>query len=303
MSDEAILFWATLTATLLVAAAMVIVVLIGRREEKEASVRFREVLARRSDMAWMRVAPEPDKGSALFDKLTDTAEVERDLRRAGLGSERGMRVFKLALFLVPLLGAGLGVSLGLARGMHGSALLLSGFAGFAIGYLVPPRVVRMLAARRQKRIREEMVPLLHMLRMLFDAGLSLEQTLRILHQDGGELIPEIAAELRVAVTRIGAGQDRAEALQDMVAPLDVAELNDTVAILKQATRYGGSLRESLGSFAALIEERRLSGLREYVSKLSAKMTIVMILFMFPALLIFIAGPGMITLVRALSSIR
>lgn len=142
--------------------------------------------------------------------------------------------------------------------------------------------------------------MLHMLRMLFDAGLSLEQTLRILHQEGGELIPEIAAELRIAVTRIAAGEDRADALQQMAEPLGVLELNDAVAVLKQATRYGGSLRESLARFAELIEERRMSGLREYVSKLSAKMTIVMILFMFPALLIFIAGPGMVTVMRALS---
>lgn len=303
MSDEAILFWATLAATLLIAAAMIVLALIGRREDKEARARFREVLARHPDMAWMHPEQVPDKGSALLDKLTDADEVARDLRRAGLATARGAWLFKLATFLLPVLGAGLGASLALARGMHGNALLLAGFVGFVIAYLAPPRVLRMLAARRQKRIREEMVPLLHMLRMLFDAGLSLEQTLRILHQDGQELIPEIAAELRVAVMRIAAGQDRAEALQDMAAPLDVPELNDTVAILKQATRYGGSLRESLVRFAALIEERRLSGLREYVSKLSAKMTIVMILFMFPALLIFIAGPGMITLVRALSAIH
>lgn len=303
MSDEAIFFWAALTATLFIAAALLVLMILGRRPDDQAAERFREVLARHAGMRDLGAGEASSKRSALFDKLTDSAEVERDLRRAGLASDTGTRAFKLATFLVPLLGLGLGVSFALARGMHGNALLLAGFAGFTIGYLIPPRVVRWLAARRQKRIREEMVPLLHMLRMLFDAGLSLEQTLRILHQDGQALIPEIATELRVAVTRIAAGQDRAEALQDMAGPLDVPELNDTVAILKQATRYGGSLRESLVRFAALIEERRLSGLREYVSKLSAKMTIVMILFMFPALLIFIAGPGMITLVRALSAIR
>jgi tight adherence protein C len=300
VSDEAVLFWATLAVMLVVAALLLLLWERERRIRKESNARFRELFGRHANLSAMSQNTAEGRVDSLFAKLFANDELARDLRRAGLATSSGMHLMKLASFLVPLLGAALGVGLGLVREMQGHQLWAAGFAGFVLGYLTPPRVVGVLAARRQKRIREEMVPMLHMLRMLFDAGLSLEQTLRILHQEGGELIPEIAAELRIAVTRIAAGEDRADALQQMAEPLGVLELNDAVAVLKQATRYGGSLRESLARFAELIEERRMSGLREYVSKLSAKMTIVMILFMFPALLIFIAGPGMVTVMRALS---
>jgi tight adherence protein C len=89
----------------------------------------------------------------------------------------------------------------------------------------------------------------------------------------------------------------------MAAPLDIPELSDTIAMLKQVTRYGGNIRNSLEEYTTLVEQRQVSELREYVSKLSAKMTVVMILFLFPALMIFLAGPGFIGLSKALKGVN
>jgi tight adherence protein C len=73
-------------------------------------------------------------------------------------------------------------------------------------------------------------------------------------------------------------------------------------MLKQVTRYGGNIRDSLAEYTTLVEQRQVSELREYVSKLSAKMTVVMILFLFPALMIFLAGPGFMGLAKALKGV-
>ena len=64
--------------------------------------------------------------------------------------------------------------------------------------------------------------------------------------------------------------------------------------------HGGNIRETLVKFAQLIEERQLSALREYVNVLSGKMSVVMMVFLFPALLIFLAGPGFMALAKGLS---
>jgi len=124
----------------------------------------------------------------------------------------------------------------------------------------------------------------------------------VTEDQGRELIPNIAHELRQVLVRIRAGQERGEALAEMATPLDVPELNDTVAMMKQVTRYGGNISESLANYAALLEQRQVAELREYVSKLSAKMSIVMMLFLFPALIIFLAGPGFMGLVNALKDL-
>ena len=143
---------------------------------------------------------------------------------------------------------------------------------------------------------------IHLLRMLFDAGLSTEHALRVMHEEGHVLMPNLSDEIAGTLQRIDAGHDRADALSEMAAPLEVAELTDTVAILKQVTRHGGNIRDSLTKFAQLIEDRQQSALREYVNQLSGKMSIVMMVFLFPALLIFLAGPGFLALARGLVNV-
>ena len=98
--------------------------------------------------------------------------------------------------------------------------------------------------------------------------------------------------------RIQHGQERGDALEELARRLDVDELTETVAMLKQAARYGGNLRESLMRYVKMMEERRMTSLRDKVGKMSAKLSIVMMLFMFPALLLFLAGPGFMALINA-----
>jgi tight adherence protein C len=164
------------------------------------------------------------------------------------------------------------------------------------------RMLRWRAKQRQQAIRKEVITWLHLQRMLFDAGLSLEHTLQVIEQQARTLIPNLAVELEAVVKRIRAGQDRADALAEMAVPLEVPELNDTVAMLRQVTRQGGNVRDALIEYTKLIEQRQFSELREYVGKLSAKMTVVMVLFLFPALLIFVAGPGFVGLASALKNV-
>jgi len=122
-------------------------------------------------------------------------------------------------------------------------------------------------------------------------------------EQGQDVAPHLAHEFQAVLQRIYHGQDRGDALEDMARHLDVMELTETVAILKQSARYGGNLRDSLLKYLRLLEDRRMTDLREKVSKLSAKMTIVMVLFMFPALMIFLAGPGVMSITRMLSQIK
>ncbi|MNC72975.1 hypothetical protein D3C75_1241030 [compost metagenome] len=57
--------------------------------------------------------------------------------------------------------------------------------------------------------------------------------------------------------------------------------------------------KSLLALKDLLDDRRLTRMQERVSKMSAKMSAVMMVFLFPALLIVLAGPGFSALTRAL----
>jgi len=54
---------------------------------------------------------------------------------------------------------------------------------------------------------------------------------------------------------------------------------------------------------SVLEERRGLDMREKVNLMSGRMTVVMVLFFFPALLIFVAGPAFMSILRALADVN
>lgn len=297
-------YWPILVVGLLAAAASLLYFL-SRQEKQEKRRRFEAVWSDQEEARWLVTGigeRKPRPASRLLSGVAQKESIALDLRRAGWNHPKAQIIYTAIALACPLAGLMIGLTWGGFSGEVLSDAFVPGFFGFSFGYLLPPRVVRWRAERRRKAIAEEMLAILHLLRMLFDAGLSLEHALRVITEQGRELVPEMAVEIGLALARINSGQERTEALEEMAMPLGVHELDDTVAILKQSTRYGGSLRESLVRLTTLFEERRLTNTREYVSKLSAKMTVVMIVFMFPALMIFLAGPGFLALARALGKV-
>lgn len=229
---------------------------------------------------------------------SDMEDWPRLLAQAGWGSERERYYFSIAAWIVPLICAISLVFLGLIFGYGPADLFVGLLFGFGLPFVGIRRFLRWKAKRRQAILRKEVVTWLHLLRMLFDAGLSLEQILKVTEQQGQDLIPNLSDELNQTLKRIEAGQGPGEALEDMVLPLELPELSDTIDMLKQVTRYGGKISDSLAEYAKLIEQRQSTDLREYVSKLSGKMTIVMMIFLFPALMILVAGPSILAMTNA-----
>jgi tight adherence protein C len=250
----------------------------------------------RSQRSWTTRSPR------LLERTpgTDMAEVDMLVRRLGWLDERRRNLAYGSMWLLPAALGGIGLGWGL---VDGQKPLTNSLIGLIIGFLLSRRALRWAAERRQAQIRDEMPTVLNLLRMLFDSGLSLEHSLKTVAEQGMDVTPHLSQEFKAVLQRIHNGQERGDALEDMARHLDVIELTETVAILKQSARYGGNLRDSLLKYLRLLEDRRMTDLREKVSKLSAKMTIVMVAFMFPALMIFLAGPGVMSITRMLSQIK
>lgn len=228
-------------------------------------------------------------------------EVAQMLVQAGWRGRERLAVFaslRLLVTVLALAGTLAAASLGMVAHSGSGALMLS-FAAGAVAYLAPKMLLGVRASGRMAAMREDVTAYTQLLRVLFDAGLSLEQCLRVLVRDGRSLLPALHGELELVVRQISAGQERNQALQAVAEDLRIPELRDLVRLLGQIDQYGGSVQTAMAQFAELLIDRQRTDLQERVAKLSAKLTLVMIAFLFPALLVFVGGPGFIALLRAL----
>ncbi len=222
------------------------------------------------------------------------------LTRAGWREAHVRSLFYILQVAVPLLAVALVVVASIATSTLVETLVYCVGAG-AIGILAPRYFLRSVARKRQARVRSEVPIFIHMLVMLYDSGLSTRQALNSLVRDGEHVLPELNIEFRSALRQLDAGADLVQVLGDIECDLDVAELSNVLGLLRQIERYGGEIRESLLSVLALIEERRVLTLRERVNHMAGRMTVVMVAFFFPALLLCVAGPAFTAIVFALGS--
>lgn len=173
--------------------------------------------------------------------------------------------------------------------------LLIGISIVIVSVLMPKRVINGRAMDRLKRIDDELSLFVQMLRILFDAGLAVEQALRVMSNEAKLVLPELVLELEPILRRAEQGLDLENELGGAAAALDHANFTDVSVIIRQMLKQGGSARASLTKLIEVMESRRLTDMQEKVSKLTARMTVVMVVFFFPALVILLAGPGFISI--------
>ena len=172
----------------------------------------------------------------------------------------------------------------------------------SLGYLVPKRALAMAAARQQRQLLNEVGIFIPLLRILFDAGLTVEQSVRVISERARTLMPVISRELESSLKRVDSGMDLTEELNELSLIMEVDEFHDCMAILVQLLKQGGGAMNALTALKKLIDERRLTRQQETISKLSGKMSVVMMVLLFPALLIVLAGPGLSAIGRAMGTL-
>jgi tight adherence protein C len=242
-------------------------------------------------------------GSSQIGQRLVNLDIETQTLLNGLGwrSARKRALFAALQVGVPVLAVALSLVIqGLFFPQVNNRWIAPAFA-LGFGYLLPKRLLAAAAKHRQKKLAIEISTFIPLLRILFESGMAVEQSLRVLSIDGKQLLPTLTHELRLILARVDSGLELGDELNKASRLLAVDEFTDTCVILQQLIHQGGGAMKSLLALKLLLDDRRLTRLQEYVSKMSAKMSAVMMVFLFPALLIVLAGPGLTALAKAFAS--
>ena len=247
---------------------------------------------------WMRAV-----GNSKFGQRSVSLDNETQilLNRVGWRTASQRSLFAAFQVCTPVAFAGLvflGHELFFPKAGNLLAVLL---LALALGYLIPKRLLAYAAKQRQQEVAVEVSTFIPLLRILFESGMAVEQALRVLSQEARQLLPVLTGELRVVLARVDSGLELSQELSKTASLLEVDEFNDTCVILQQLIQQGGGAMKSLQALKELLDDRRLTRMEEYISKMSAKMSVVMMVFLFPALMIVLAGPSFVAISRAFAS--
>nr|MEA2796870.1 tight adherence protein [Phenylobacterium sp.] len=219
---------------------------------------------------------DPAKLTVLRSQLMQSGFYNREAPVIYLG----LRAAALAvatlgvLVLLPLIAGGKGGMMGIA--------LAGVLAGAAI--LGPDQVLKARRVSREREYSDGFPDLLDLLVASVEAGLSLDAAVTRVTEELARRYPNLTIHLRFLVLELRAGKARKDAWSAFADRLGIDDARQLATMLRQAEEMGTSLGETLTVFSQDMRSKRMLRAEEKALALSAKLTVPLILFIFPCLL-------------------
>jgi tight adherence protein C len=168
-----------------------------------------------------------------------------------------------------------------------------------LGFMLPEIWLLWRIQVRQRLLRLALPDALDLLVICVEVGLGLDQSLIRVSQELKIVHPELSDELQMVNFEMRVGKTRLEALRELARRTGLEDLKALVAMLIQTERFGTSIGQSLRIYSDELRTRRRQSAEEMSAKTTVKMVPALVAFIFPALLVVILGPALISLMRQL----
>jgi len=216
------------------------------------------------------------------------------MTRAGYRSADAVLVMRGAKVLSPIFF----VALAFATGLYRYSFFLV-IVALVIGIVLPESWLLWRIQVRQRRLRLALPDGLDLMVICVEIGLGLDQALMKVAQELRVVHPELADELNMVNLEMRVGKTRIEALRELANRTGSEDIRTLVGMLIQTERFGTSIAQSLRVHSDELRTRRRQRAEELSAKTTVKMVGPLVFFIFPALMVVILGPAVITLVRQL----
>jgi tight adherence protein C len=165
------------------------------------------------------------------------------------------------------------------------------------GYLLPEAWLSWKVHARQHRLRRALPDCLDLLVICVEAGLGLDQAIMKVAHEMRVTHRELSEELQLVNLEMRIGKGRTDALRELARRTGLEDIKSLVAMLIQTERFGTSIAQSLRVYSDDLRIKRRQRAEEMSAKTTVKMVPPLVIFIFPALLVVILGPAVITLLR------
>lgn len=220
---------------------------------------------------------DPAKVSLLRSRLMQAGFYGREAPVIFLGIKAAALAAATAgvLLTLPMLMGGKG-------GNMTGLLLAVTLSGAAL--LGPDQVLKARKTTREREYSEGFPDLLDLLVASVEAGLSLDAAVTRVTEELERRYPNLTIHLRFLVLELRAGRARKDAWSAFADRLGIDDARALATMLRQAEEMGTSLGDTLTVFSQDMRQKRMLRAEEKALALSAKLTVPLILFIFPSLL-------------------
>jgi tight adherence protein C len=223
-----------------------------------------------------------------------TKVLRRRLVQAGIYDPRAVGLFFLGR---TALGVGLALIVFFFAPLEqgGSALWLWTGCGGVGGYLLPSMYLDKRIKARQAEHRAGFPDFMDLLVVCADAGLSMEGALERVGRELSDSYPSLTANIHMTNLEVRAGRTMSDALEHFGDRLGLEEARSFATLIQQSAELGSSITDALRVYSDDMRHKRLSRAEEKAYSLPAKLSVPMMICIFPVLFVVILLPVFVRL--------
>jgi tight adherence protein C len=221
--------------------------------------------------------------------------LRRRLVQAGIFDSRAVALFFIARTALAIASAFVAFAFVPLLGFDGTMQwLLVGAAGLG-GYVAPSMYLDRRISSRKAEHQAGFPDFMDLLVVCADAGLSMEAALTRVGRELGDSYPSLCANIHMANLEIRAGRTMTDALEHLGDRLALEEARSFATLIQQSQELGSSITDALRVYSEDMRHKRLSRAEEKAYALPAKLSVPMMVCIFPVIFVVILLPVIVRL--------
>jgi len=226
----------------------------------------------------------------------DAKVLRRRMIQAGIYDSRaGAFFFVVRTILAVVLAFCAFLFVPLVLNQSSSIFWLSVILGGMMGYLAPSLYIDRRISTRRYEHRSGFPDFMDLLVVCADSGLSMEAALERVGRELGPTYPSLCANIHMTNLEIRAGRTMTEALEHFGDRLGLEEARAFATLIQQSAELGSSITDALRVYSDDMRHKRLSRAEEKAYSLPAKLSLPMMICIFPVLFVVILLPVFVRL--------
>lgn len=225
-------------------------------------------------------------------------ETPLDFQRAGIYDPKYIRTYHVArvvLLTLPFLVYFLysfftGIPMTLKNGF--TVLYIS------VAFFLLPMFWLKYRTRKRRQVFERTFPnAMDLLVVCVEAGMGFDTAIARVAQEMELASPQLAQEFKILSLELKTGKTRHDCMENLAKRINLTDVDNLVNLLVQAEKFGTGIANALRIHSESMREKRYNKMEELAAKLPVKITFPLVLFIFPAMMVALIGPGIISIYR------